>query len=716
MKRILLIPAIIICLAAALSAVSTSFYEESGIRDFETGRFDGISVSENGELSLAPETQVLLDKSDLFVWAIARGRGGELYAATGVRGRIWRIGQDGNTSLFTSLEASMIRSLAAGPDGRVYGAASAPGRIIAMDLDGKQTILARLTNTYIHAIAFGQDGKLYAACGNPATLEQIDPVTGKTKRLFEAKGESHFLAMAIDKGGAVYLGSDGNGVLYKRSADGTVRSLYNAYEGEISAIALDKASRVFFATATQRRRPTAGNFEFGDSMDIKEKEQRRQLAAESDDNDDKKKKKDPLKNSVYRLNTDNSIDKIFTMSDTSFHSLAVDGSGTVYIGSGDLGVLYRVTASGTASRLMRVDENQILCLFFDGSRLLVGTGNDGRVRVMDMGKDIKGQYTSRVLDCRANVTFGSISWNGIVPAGAKLWLTTRSGNTNPPDTTWSDWSAPYTVMMGEKISNPRARYVQYRVGMQAPSIEATPKLFSLKIPFVHDNRQPRVRSVLLTTYHEAKNNKKIKLNPGQCLLAWQTEDDDSDTLATSIYFRLDNSAAWRLLKVDSSQNQVVLNSEMLPDGWYQFRVVASDRPPNPEALAKSGQAESRRVLIDNTAPIIENLAARVSGDSVIITGQVRDAHSHVSMLRYSLNSEDWSYVPSADGIFDSLTEEIRIELSLKETASLMNGSNVIFIRACDQQENWVTAGLTFTVSLPPKAAGLGNEQRYLLLD
>jgi len=103
MKRILILVAISITLTAALSAVTTSFYEESGIRDFENGRFDGITVSENGEISLAPQLQVLLDRSDLFVWSLARGRGGELYAASGVRGRIWRIAQDGSASLFTSL-------------------------------------------------------------------------------------------------------------------------------------------------------------------------------------------------------------------------------------------------------------------------------------------------------------------------------------------------------------------------------------------------------------------------------------------------------------------------------------------------------------------------------------------------------------------------------------------------------------------------------------
>ena len=276
-------------------------------------------------------------------------------------------------------------------------------------------------------------------------------------------------------------------------------------------------------------------------------------------------------------------------------------------------------------------------MLFDGSRLYLGTGNDGRVRVLDMGKDIKGVYTSRVLDCRANVTFGSISWNGTVPAGARLTLATRTGNTNPPDGTWSPWSAPYTRMEGEKISSPRARYVQYRIEMSSSSIEASPVLSSLKIPFVHDNRQPRVRSVMLTTWHEAKDSKKIKLNQGQCAITWQSEDDDNDTLETRLFFRMDKSTAWRYLKVDASQTRSSSTRRCFPmAGTSSGSIPVTSLKP--ESMAKSAWADSRRS--DRQQRPGSKTWRQGRGENLVITGRITDAFSHVSMLRYP-ELEDW---------------------------------------------------------------------------
>jgi len=718
MKRPLFACTLCIIFGYALFAVTTSYYEESGIRDFESGQFEGIAIDDNGELSLAPETRTLLDKEELFVWDLARGKNGEVFASTGVKGNIWRVAPDGRESLLAGLGASAVYSIAAAPDGRVFAALSGPARIVAIDANGKQTPLAQLGNSYIWKLLYGSDGKLYAACGNPATLERIDSTSGRVERLYAAQSEAHFLAMAEDRAGNIYLGSEGRGTLYRRAKNGQVKAMYNAYEEEIACITTDAKGRVYFGTSSQRRLITSSNFDYeNDSIEMREREQRRQEAIERDEEEsgEGKAKKKPHKNSVYRLNLDESVEKVFTLSDTSFYSLALDASGTLYVGSGELGVLYGIDASGKSSRVLRVDGGQILCLLADGAEILAGTGNDGLVYAITHNKQLSGTYTSRALDCLANVAFGAFSWNALVPKEASIAFSTRSGNTNPVDETWSEWSEPYTRASGVQITSPRARYVQYRAEMRAPSLAASPRLYSLRIPFVHDNRAPRVRAVSVTTYAEAKITKKAKLNPGQALLTWQSEDDDNDTLEQTVYFRVDGDPAWRILRIDAQQNQALLNSEILPDGWYQFRVAASDRPSNPDILAKTAHADSRRVLIDNTPPVIK-LGVRNLNDSVIITGTVQDTHSPIAMIRYSLNAEDWVYVPPEDEIFDSMSESVYIRLPLKDDAHLLDGRNILFVRACDHQENWTTAQILFDARLPEGALGRGNERRYLHQD
>jgi sugar lactone lactonase YvrE len=719
MKRSLFALAFCIIFCFAILAVTTSYYEESGVRDFESGAFDGVSIDDNGELYLAPEMRILLDKEDAFVWDLARAQNGDIWASTGVKGNIWRIPSGGEASLFANVGTAAAYSIALAPNGRVFAALSGPARILAIDANGRHTPLAQLENTYIWKLLYGSDGMLYAACGNPATLERIDPANGRVERLFTAGNDSHILAMAEDRAGNIYFGTEGRGTLYKRTRDGRVRALYTCHEDQISCITIDPRGRVYFGTASQRRHIPDFNFDYSnDSFTMREREQRLQEAQEREEEEygAGRRKQRPHRNSIYRLNLDDSVEKIFTMSDISFYSLAIDNAEALYAGSGDFGVIYRIDASGRTSRVLRIEDSQILCLLTDGVNLFAGTGNDGRVYAISRAHPLSGTYTSRVLDCRANVTFGSLSWNALVPRGANLVFSTRSGNTNPVDETWSDWSAPYTQAAGSKIMSPRARFLQYRFTMTSPSLDTSPRLYSLRIPFLHDNRAPRIRGVTLTTYAESRRSRNIKLNPGQALLTWQSEDDDNDLLEHTIYFRMNDDPTWRILRINPQENQALLNAEILPDGWYQFRVVASDRPSNPDNLAKRAFADSRRVLIDNTPPVIRDLAARVAGDLLIITGVVEDALSPIGMIRYSLNAEDWVYTPPADGIFDSLSEDIRIVLSLRNNDNLIDGSNIIFIRACDQHENWTTAQLIFRVQLPDDAFGKRNSRRFHFLD
>ena len=53
------------------------------------------------------------------------------------------------------------------------------------------------------------------------------------------------------------------------------------------------------------------------------------------------------------------------------------------------------------------------------------------------------------------------------PTGTKLEFSTRSGNTDKPEKTWSDWSEPKPLSAEIAITSPPARYLQYRVAVQA---------------------------------------------------------------------------------------------------------------------------------------------------------------------------------------------------------------------------------------------------------
>ena len=86
-----------ILLAAVAPAVfssGTTSWEMNSYQDFVRGRFDGISLSREGRLSLAPKVETVFTSDQPVIWAVAQGPDKTLYAATGHRGRVYRIDQD----------------------------------------------------------------------------------------------------------------------------------------------------------------------------------------------------------------------------------------------------------------------------------------------------------------------------------------------------------------------------------------------------------------------------------------------------------------------------------------------------------------------------------------------------------------------------------------------------------------------------------------------
>src|SRR5438067_8222717 len=90
-------------------------------------------------------------------------------------------------------------------------------------------------------------------------------------------------------------------------------------------------------------------------------------------------------------------------------------------------------------------------------------------------------------------TWGAVSWRGTTPAGARVELYTRSGNTETPDDTWSQWSSPYTNPEGSPVTSPKARYLQWRAVLTGQG--DGPVLTSVTAAYLQRNLRPQVRSI-----------------------------------------------------------------------------------------------------------------------------------------------------------------------------------------------------------------------------
>jgi len=87
-----------------------------------------------------------------------------------------------------------------------------------------------------------------------------------------------------------------------------------------------------------------------------------------------------------------------------------------------------------------------------------------------------GTFTSSVFDATRTATWGAASWTANIPAGTTITVQTRSGNTATPDGTWSGWA---TVVNGNLVTSPNARYLQYQVILTTSDPTQTPTIFDI---------------------------------------------------------------------------------------------------------------------------------------------------------------------------------------------------------------------------------------------
>jgi hypothetical protein len=200
---------------------------------------------------------------------------------------------------------------------------------------------------------------------------------------------------------------------------------------------------------------------------------------------------------------------------------------------------------------------------------------------------------------------------------------------------------------------------------------------------------------------------------GSVAVRWAAHDDNDDNLLYSVYYRGDNERDWKLLKSGLSDKFYSFDSGLLPDGGYTVKVIASDAPSHSPEDALSDEKESQRFEIDNTAPRIENLAARVEGQELHVTFHAADDASPIKRAEYSIDAGEWQYVEPVGALSDSKSENYDFNVVLPvnhpapdesvpqakkkgknaapAAAPAVSAEHVVVVRVYDRSENVATA-------------------------
>ncbi len=701
-------------LAVGLLAVGTlsaapGFWQVATQADFLRGDVDQLSIDEHGRLTLGPEVARIHDAGVPFVWTVLPAADGSMYLGTGNDGKVIRVDRGGQGSVFYDSTEMEVHALAAAPAGDIYVGTSPDGRIYKVDAKGQASTFFDPEDKYIWSLSVDRQGNVFAATGDKGTVYKVSP-EGKGEKFFATKA-MHAVSLAFDANHQLLVGTGSPGRVFRVDGAGKGFLLLDTTYQEVHAIRVD-AKGTIYAAAQSGRASGGGADDRADpapppavtpsipnvsteitSFGVVDVPATTQSGAPSGG----AAGRGPA-GAVYRVQPDGLWDEVWAPKDDAPYDVVIEPDGALLVATGSKGKMFRLSGDPVRAVLLtRVPAQQATMIARSNDRTYVVTANPGLLMALSQTRATRGTYESDVKDARFVSTWGVMAWKATMPAGAKVEVFSRSGNTRTPDEAWSEWAGPYPHAEGSPISSPKARYLQWRAVLTGTS--ASPVLTSVTAAFLPHNIRPQVTSI---TVHPPGVVFQKPFSSGEADIAgldddtadrragaggsaspggggpalgrrtyqkglqtfvWKADDENGDELTHGVFYRREGETSWHVLKKDLRDTLLVWDTSSVPNGTYVLKVLASDGKSNPAESALAGDLESSSFEIDNVSPTITIGAIRRDGSRFVIAAEVRDDDSPVSRVEYSLDAQRWQPVFPRDGILDGRQEsfEIRVD-------------------------------------------------------
>ncbi len=703
---------IVLIHAGPAAAVKTSLWEQQQRADFDAGTPKNLSLTSQGEVMLAPKIEGFTKLKETQVWALVEDSAGNLYAATGNEGKIYKISAGGDTAeLFYDSPEVTIYSLAVAADDTLYAGTGPDGLIYKLTdaTTPPQTILSK-GDKYVWALRFDDAGNLYAATGTDGKIYKITP-EGESSVLFDAEEKNIMALLRVEDG--FYAGSSDNGIIYRVMADGKATVIYQAKEKEVRDLAMDSQGNLYAAVVTSApAEPSRGRRSNGPPTPAGPPPPGGGPPEENASN-------------IYKIRPDGTAMPVWHSPEPLILAIVLESDTQILVGTGDEGKLYRVNPmSGDSVELGKASANQVLAIHqvggtsgSDSARTLLATGNPGKLFTLTATYVEEGTLESKVHDTQSLSRWGKLSWEGAMMEGTAVAFSTRSGKTRKPDDTWSPWSDELMAAAGSQIPSPAGQYIQWRAKFTTSDTMKTPVLKKVTLASVQTNIEPKFTSIEIND-GSGSGSDKGRRSPGGGLpppgmrsggdggssnssadtpskkwkINWKVEDANEDTLQYTLYYKAVEETNWKRVKKELSKANYEWDITSVADGRYTLKVVATDKLSNPVGWAKSAEKISQPFDIDNTQPAVGAIQVTANGDgSYKIACDVMDAMSSIKKAVYKIDDdEQWKVIFPDDGIFDSKQEQL-----LLETGELESGAHTITIQVTDRAQNMSVGRASF---------------------
>jgi hypothetical protein len=717
---------VLILSTSLLHAVSARSWKQRDRVDFEQGEPHGVSLTAEGPVRLGARLERLFEPEQPYVWAVAASERGPIYVSGGNEGVVYRIDAKGAGERFFKVEEPEVQALAVDASGFVYAGTVPGGRIYKVAPDGKQVWVCVTGEEYIWALLLDRQGELIAATGTEGRVLKID-ATGHSKVLYDS-AETHVRSLALDTRGDLLAGTDGHGLIFRVTRDGRGTVMYDAPLSEVTALALAPDGLVYAAVdgeagrgprpqpsrpAPSQTPPPSGEGSEGSSPSQPPPQEGSPQGGASE-----ARPALSVEGKVLAISPDGYARDVWSSSQESILSLAITATGELLMGASSQGRLFLLDAKGGVSEIARSDSSQVTALLRRPSGagkaddVIVGGSNLGSVSVLRSGHAPSGTLESRVFDAQSFATWGRVSWRADAPSGTAVTLQARSGNTEDPDRTWSDWGKEAADPLGSPLDVPSARFIQWRARLKTNEPSRTPELREVSIVYMQKNLPPEFRKVEVLptgvsmqavpappaapgpegkpagtdgdsgTRRRPRPQARRGFDPGARSLTWQVVDPNEDDLVFDVQYRAIDEKAWKTARRRIDEDFVTFDGSALPDGTYLVRIVASDSPSNPAGQALTAEKVSAPFDVDTTPPRIERLKAEVDKGGLRLTFAASDDFSIVREAAYSVDAGDWLLARPVDGLSDGLKEAYELSLPLPAP-----GEHSVVVRTMDAAGN-----------------------------
>lgn len=714
-----------------------SIWQQSTANDFLMGDLDNTSVSSAGSVILARPLTKIAETNENYAWSIAPGPSGSAYVGTGDGGVIYKMDSSGKLSPFYKTGEFEVTSLVVDTHGNLYAGTIPNGIVFKITPDGHGEKWYTAPEKYVTALAFDSAGnRLFVATGGgTAKVYTVDAAASQpTGTTWLTTSEAHIVSLAVDNKGVLYSGTAPNGLVYRTGLDDKSAVFYEGSEPDMTALAVGDDGDLYVGTAPKGMVVRVD--QAGASKVIADRLANPVTALHAQSGS----VYGCSGNGVLRISPDATVEVYVASNDEQFLSLGQSGDGrALYIGTSNGGAVYRIG-----------DEGKPVTGTFDSA--LYDAGGHARWGALDWRAQTPSGSQVSIQTRSGDVVPPDTSWSDWSTA----YTDARGSLVASPPSRYLQYRATLTAVKDDDLSRPRldAISVYYLPRNEPPTVHiVSPKdgdfvaksvtiqwtaadpqhdTLTYDIEISGDGGQtwkpirkrwrPAAGAGSTTTTptpapaqpkapeQTASTAKTADAAPTDAEVQKQVDAMREDLnqhpeLPAAVRAQILAQAPTVIRKSETStpasdtgatnlkETSFAWDSSEVPDGNYQIKVTASDRPSEP-VDTMHGDSQSGVFTVDNTAPVLKVDPAAIAADkTVTIDGVATSGLAFVKAVQFDVDGGDSMSAAANDGLFDSSNEPFTIT-----TIPLASGSHKVDITAFDWAGN--TTSTTVNVTVP----------------